>query len=488
MIFKNKHNLPEKLFKKLILSSVLFWTSIILLIIVLADLRDERQIAVFDFYRGLDIVFAIDLSRSMDVRDLYNNISRLEKGVLIAKESAAAVSGARLAAATGRGRGYLSVPLTYNSEAVLSFLEVLDGSSMTGRSTNLEAIVDAAASAFNIASPARRVIVLISDGESHSGILRNALNSCVNDGIIVTAVAVGSDEGAPVPSAHTPAPISRRDSAALRAAAERTGGIYIDGNREDAASVLSAHLLSLAQETGYGSSRSKSAQKRTLLIILAILAYGAGRFIPRLSNKLPGYFGVRGYQNICLIFMLTVLLTLSSCSEGKLLILEANYLISRSRYDDAIVPYQKALQHKDSAPYAEYGLGLTLHSLDESTSALSRYDNSQKLLGTLPKTEHRQLRYRIIYNSGIIHFEEGDFIIAADAFKEALRMDPKSIDAKRNLEISLLSISMDTNSENRSEERTETTEVILDYIRQQEQQYWKSREWAPEERHTGPDY
>jgi Ca-activated chloride channel family protein len=460
MIFRNKYNLPEKLHKKLILSSVLFWLSIILSVIVLANLRDERQIVVFDYYRGIDIVFAVDISRSMDVCDLDNNISRLEKGIIIAKESAVSVSGARFAAATGRDRGYLSVPLTFNNEAVLNFLEVLDGSSMTGRSTNLESLIDAAANAFNIASPARKVIVLISDGESHSGILRNALNRCVREGIIITAVAIGSDEGAPVPGllipgAQAPAPVSRRDVVTMRTAADRTGGIYIDGNRDNAASMLSTHLLSLEHESSPVSSRSKSTQKRTLLIILAIITYGAGKFIPRLS-----------LTKVQTVSILAVLFIFSSCSEGKLLIMEANYLISRSRYDDAVSPYQRALRHKDAAPYAEYGLGLTLHSLDENTEALNRYNNSQRLLGTLPKTEHRELRYRNYYNSGIIHFEEGDFILAYDSFKEALRIDPKNINAKRNLEISLLSISMETTGENRSEERTETTEVIFDYIKQ----------------------
>jgi hypothetical protein len=47
---------------------------------------------------------------------------------------------------------------------------------------------------------------------------------------------------------------------------------------------------------------------------------------------------------------------------------------------------------------------------------------------------------------------------------------------------------MESDKENRTEERNETREVLFDYIRQHEQQYWKSREWAPEEKHTGPDY
>jgi len=488
---KYKHRIPKELQKKIRFSSIFFRVYIAFSILALSGPRWGTGYTISEYTRGLDTVFAVDVSRSMDIRDAQTGEtvqSRLERGILIAKESTITVYGAagygaaaRFAASIGRSRGYLAVPLTFDNEAVLSFFESLDGSSMTGRSTNLESLVEAAANAFQNTSAARKVIVLVSDGESHSGVLRNALTHCVREGIIVTAVAVGSDEGRTVPpGANAPSPdtISRRDAAVMRMAAERTGGIYIDANREDAASVLSSHLFSLAQEEGPGGSRTESKQRRTFFIILAIAAYGASRFIPRFlaARKLP------------LLSMLAVVLIFTSCSRGKLLLLEANYLFSQERYDEAVVPYQQALAYEDSAPYAGYGLGLTLHSLDEKKEAIDFYGNSINILKNLSDNEHRELRYRNYYNSGIIYFEEGNFLLAADAFKEALRADPRRTDAKRNLEISLMSVSMETNSENRTEERNENKEVIFDYIKQQEQQYWKSREWTPEENLTGPDY
>jgi len=491
---KYKHRIPEELQKKIKVSTVFFRVYIAFSIIALSGPRWGTGYTISEYTRGLDTVFAVDVSRSMDIRDAQTGgafQSRLERGILIAKESTIAIysaagygggdSGARFAASIGRSRGYLAVPLTFDNEAILSFFESLDGSSMTGRSTNLESLVEAAANAFQNTSAARKVIVLVSDGESHSGVLRNALNRCAKEGIIVTAVAVGSDEGRTVPpGANAPSldTISRRDAAVMRMAAERTGGIYIDANREDAASVLSSHLLSLAREEGPGGSRTESKQRRTFFILLAIAAYGASIFVPRFlaARKLP------------LLSMLAVVLIFTSCSRGKLLLLEANYLFSQERYDEAVVPYQQALAYEDSAPYAGYGLGLTLHSLDEKTEALDFYGNSKKILENFSDNEHRELRYRNYYNSGIIYFEEGDYLLAADAFKEALRADPRRTEAKRNLEISLMSISMESNSENRTEERNETREVIFDYIKQQEQQYWKSREWMPEENLTGPDY
>ena len=479
--------------KKLLFSGILFYLFLAFAVIALIGPKWGVGYAPVEYRKGLDVVFAIDISRSMDIRDAQVGAqsrthpvfySRLERGISIVKESVTAVSGARFAAAIGRGNGYLAVPLTYDSEAALLFLESLNVSSMTGRSTNLEVLVDAAADAFQASSPARKIIVLISDGESHAGVLRNAVNRCVRDNITLNTVAVGSDEGRQITTLvndpDSPSALSKRDSTAMRAVAERAGGIYIDAVREDAGSALSSQLLSLAQETGSQNRKKEPKQRRPLFIILAIIAYGASKFVTRQSQKKP----LRRLSAASII----VLLFFTSCSEGKLLLLQANYLNVLGRYDEALTSYLKALNYEDSAPYAEYGLGVTFYHLDEEKAALNRYNDSRKLLEKYSNNEHRELRFRNNYNSGVIFFEEGNYHSAADSFKEALRIDPRRLDAKRNLELSLMSISMETNTESKTGNREESREILFEYLKRDEQQKWKSREWTPEENYTGPDY
>jgi len=483
--FSGRKQNTSLLNKKLNASVFFFRLFLAFAIIALAGPRWGLGYSQAEYRRGLDIVFAIDVSRSMDINDAQtNNViqSRLDRGLTIARQTVTSVSGSRFAAAIGRGRGYLAIPLTYDNEAALVFLESLDISSMTGRSTNLESLVEAASGAFQSTSAAKKIIILISDGESHDGILRNALNQCVRDGIIINTVAVGSDEGREIHeqanNPDSPLVISRRDSAIMRAAAERTGGIYIDGERDDAALILSNNLLSLSQDTEPENGKKEPKQRRTLFIIFALAAYGISKFITRQPRRIKQASAI----TLIMLFIFT------SCSEGKLLLLEANYLHSRNRYDEALVPYLKALNHADSAPYAEYGLGITLYFMDQEEAALIRYEDSQKLLETFSENEHRELRYRNNYNSGIIFFENEDYHSAAAAFREALRADPRKIDAKRNLELSLISISVESAMQNQSDSRQEQREILFDYLREEEQQLWRSREWAPEENITGPDY
>ena len=182
---------------------------------------------------------------------------------------------------------------------------------------------------------------------------------------------------------------------------------------------------------------------------------------------------------------------LTSCSRSKLLVMEASYLNSRGEYNEAIASYKKALEYPQAVPYAEYGLGSVLHSLGEDKAALEHFANCEILLGSLSTPEHRELRYRNSYNSGLAFFGEGDYPRAAAAFKNALKADSQRIEAKRNLELTLMSLDRQESGggmgENQAREN-EARAAIFEQIKVKEQSQWKSREWAAEDQSTGPDY
>jgi len=182
-----------------------------------------------------------------------------------------------------------------------------------------------------------------------------------------------------------------------------------------------------------------------------------------------------------------------SCNNvsAKLLVMEGNYHSAGGRYTRAILAYQKALAHNDAAPYAQAGLGSVYYNLDETEAALNRFEDSLQLLDSLSAAGHRELRYRNTYNSGVALFAQGDFPAAAAAFRAALRIDSSRVEAKRNLELALLSGEREKNSGGASvntPEESISAEALFEYLERREQNQWKSREWAAEEQDGGPDY
>jgi Ca-activated chloride channel family protein len=269
-------------------------------IIALAEPRWGSRL-VSESRRGLDVVFAMDLSRSMDVRDVPSpegtGLSRLDRAAALARElvlnQGPANSGRvnpgeapeiRFAVAIGKGRGILALPLTGDHEAAAGFLEGLSGSVITGTGTNLEQLVDAAAGAFQDAFPTRRRIILFSDGEALEGSLTAALERALDGDIALIAAGFGSEGGGRVPLGQETLfdeegrpVISRLRGETLRDAAEYTGGIYVDGNQAKAAGLLADHLASLSSEAVSGGYRRETKPQWHIFVIAALAALGLSK-------------------------------------------------------------------------------------------------------------------------------------------------------------------------------------------------------------------
>ena len=271
-----KKILPKSLWSKLFRSRFFFWLFLSCLIIALSGPRWGKGQSPGEYRRAVDAVIALDVSRSMELRDGSDEgLSRMDRGLAIVCETITALPEMRFAVTLSRNRGILAIPLTWDSDAVLAFLQAVDGSSLTGRGTNLESLVDASAGVFQSSQPSNRVIILVSDGESLAGSLAAAAGRCGREGIALVPVAVGSDEGREVPGEG--GVISRRDSFALRTAATETGGTYIDGGSEDAALALAAYLRSLASPLEIRKGGRERKAHWFMFAMLAIMCFGASK-------------------------------------------------------------------------------------------------------------------------------------------------------------------------------------------------------------------
>ena len=491
----------------------------------LAGPRWGRQ-NVAEYRRGLDVILALDLSRSMYVRDCpppagqSRPVSRLERALAAGRALTAALPEIRFGIALGQGRGVLALPLTWDREAVLTFLDSLDRPLITGGGTNLESLVDAAREGFKVNFPTRRAIVIFSDGEAHMGSLDAALERALEEGISLSILALGSEEGGPVPlvpleiagttgkkeeagdfllDEEGEPVISRRRGALLRKAAEKTGGFYADGGEDKAPALLAEYLRSLASLAHSSFQRRESRPRWALFLGSAIVFLALSRLAGLELRSGPGKkpAAKKAARRAALLGVLLLISPLfNSCEavQGMFLVMEGNYLSRRSRHTEAITSYLKALEYPGAAPYAEYGLGSLYLSLNETSAALERFEAAEKSLNQAGK-ENPELLFRLYYNAGIAYFEKEGFDQAAASFRRALEIDGGRIEAKRNLELSLLSVSRPETSSAAPPSREKAGHeggeagiaVLFEYLRQKDRDRWKSREWKTGS-DSGPDY
>jgi Ca-activated chloride channel family protein len=188
-----------------------------------------------------------------------------------------------------------------------------------------------------------------------------------------------------------------------------------------------------------------------------------------------------------------LIISLASCARipGKLRIIEGGFHHAGGRYLQAIEAYRRALAYPDAAPYAEYGLGVIYLSMNEDEEAAARFEAALALAAALPPAGHRELLRRAHYNTGVIRFQRGDYNAAAASFRRALEADGGSVDAKRNLELSLLSRDRPAPSAASpisAPENSGSSGILFDYIRRKERDKWASRVWTEDAPPAGADY
>ena len=275
----------------------LFYSS---LVIALAGPR-WGTVVMPEYYRGADVVLALDLSRSMTVRDGNpgGSASRLECALEEAKTLVAATRGVRFAVALGKGSGQLALPLTDDREAVLALLESLSVESVSGSGTNLELLLDAASRAFQETFPSRRWILLFSDGESLSGSPAHAADRAAKANIAIIALGMGTEAGGLVtPAGYLdgaspqggifPQIQSYLNPGAMRSIAERTRGLYISGLALDAQERLAEQLRSVSSETVVTNFRRETKPRATLFIFIALAARAASALAGKRLKKREG--------------------------------------------------------------------------------------------------------------------------------------------------------------------------------------------------------
>ncbi len=229
-------------------------------------------------------MFAIDISRSMNAEDALP--SRLIRAALLAEELVKEMPGTRFAAAIGKGSGVLSVPLTDDSEALLAFLRGLSSSALTSQGTNIENLLRSSLSAFQNSSPAQRLIILFSDGEAHAGNIDSVLEEVTDADASIISVALGLADGSPIPVENGvlrnndgSIVMTSMNPESLRTAAERSGGISIDGNQPDALARLKNQIVPLSQEHLSRGFRREPKTWHHLFVILALIAYGFSKLL-----------------------------------------------------------------------------------------------------------------------------------------------------------------------------------------------------------------
>lgn len=210
----------------------------ILLSIALANPKIGTKIETIK-REGVDIVFAIDVSKSMLAEDVAPN--RLEKAKRIAFETINQLKGDRIGIVAYAASAYPQLPLTTDHSAAKMFLQGMNTDMLSSQGTALQEAIRMASSYFDENTPTARLLFIISDGEDHEMGATEIATEAQNKGIHIYTIGVGTEKGAPIPIRDGSAQTYKRDqngevvitklnNQLLQQIASNAQGEYINGD------------------------------------------------------------------------------------------------------------------------------------------------------------------------------------------------------------------------------------------------------------------
>ena len=189
---------------------------------------------------GVDVVFALDVSKSMLAEDIAPN--RLEKAKQIITKIIGKLGSDRVGVIIYAGNSYPLLPITTDHAAANMFLQNANPDMVSSQGTDINGALELAKTYYNNDEQTNRFLIIISDGEDHQEETKQVAQNLANDGVKIYTIGVGTENGGPIPmrlngsmigykkDRKGETVITKRKPEVLQGIANAADGKYIDGN------------------------------------------------------------------------------------------------------------------------------------------------------------------------------------------------------------------------------------------------------------------
>ena len=407
--------------------------------------------------KGLDLLIAVDTSRSMLSNDVQPN--RLERVKLAVQDLVNELQGDRVGLIAFAGRAFLQAPLTIDYDAVFEAINDLDTKTIPEGGTNISSAITLATQSFGKSATGNRTLIIFTDGEELSGdAVQTAKAAAADAGVRIFTVGVGTPQGSLIPvtgddgqMAFVKDPAgqvvkSKLDENRLREIAETTSGFYVhlENGPRTMQQLQSEGLAKMqAAEMDVRLSR-RPIERYEWPLSAALIALAFSILIPERKSatrrirrgeraRERRYVPARGSAAAATTAVLMGMITfafgaapgIDAYREGK--------------FEDAYSQFQQTLKsHPESRAEEklQFDSGTAAYKLKDYNKALESF--SQALL-----THDTGLQSKGHYNLGNTLYQHGeaeksddkkltDWTDALNHYEQTLKLDPQDKDAKDN--------------------------------------------------------
>ncbi len=262
---------PEKSVFKPVLKLVVLLLALVGLIIGLVNPKMGTKMETVK-REGIDIVFAMDVSKSMLAEDVAPN--RLEKSKQIVSQIINQLGSDRIGIVAYAGSAFPVLPITSDYGVAKMFLQGMNTDIVSSKGTSLDEAIKLSATYFDEKSKTSKLLILISDGEDHSEGAEDAADEATKLGMKIITIGVGTEKGGPIPlrvngvvesfkrDNNNEVVITKLNKEGLTAIAKTTKGGYVDGNNTKQVLDYVKNALDNIQKTEFESTQMANFQSQ----------------------------------------------------------------------------------------------------------------------------------------------------------------------------------------------------------------------------------
>lgn len=419
--------------------TVKFWIlegALALVVVMLARPQMGTRIS-HEKRTGIETIIAMDISNSMLAEDV--TPSRLDRTKMMVENLVDNFTDDKIGLIVFAGDAFVQLPITSDYVSAKMFLSDIHPSLIATQGTDIATAINMAANSFTQQQGVGKAIIVVTDGEDHEGGALEAAQDAKKKGMRVYVLGVGSPNGAPIPFGNGDymkdntgnTVMTKLNEEMCRQIAEAGGGAYIHvENNSNAQQQLDNELSKLAKKEMQSTIYSEYDEQFQAFGVIAIILLIIEICIFDRKNPIAKRINVFGRrQRAATMLLLLATATASMAQTDRQYIRNGNKLFRSGQFDQAEVAYRKAIEKNPRNPQAHYNLGNSLMAQRKDSAAIQSLQKSTEL-------ETSKIRKAMAYhNMGVVCQQHKMYGEAIEAYKNALRMNPKDDATRYNLEL-----------------------------------------------------
>ena len=223
--------------------------------------------------QGIDIVFAVDVSKSMLCEDIAPN--RLEKSKQVVSQIINNLGSDRIGSIAYAGSAFPVLPITTDYNVAKMFLQSMNTGMVSSQGSNLDEAIKLSEKYFEGSPNTSKLMIMITDGEDHSEGAENAAEEAKKIGMKIITIGVGTTAGGPIPNKKNgviesfhrdkntgEVVVTKLRPESLEAIAKAAKGGYINGNNTKQTVDFIKKSLNNIQKTEFEATEMKNFQSQ----------------------------------------------------------------------------------------------------------------------------------------------------------------------------------------------------------------------------------